>query len=162
MRFPILQLRTLRVINMAPPMKSGFLENQWTYRPQIFREGSSSGLNHLWRVWSQLIIFQDFYALFPLFSVRHKYGPPFRFSRFRSFLSIPGAMPSGKKLSDPEQAVISALHTNRVSKKSIARQLGRSVKVIRNCLYDPVRYGSRTSPGRPKMLSLRERRLLCR
>ncbi|CAI5438408.1 unnamed protein product [Caenorhabditis angaria] len=61
-------------------------------------------------------------------------------------------MPRGKPLSDFEKGQITAKKDQRLSNRQIARDLGRSPRVINNYVNDPRNYGTGKCPGR---LSLR-------
>lgn len=66
------------------------------------------------------------------------------------------------KLSAYEKGKIDALRAQGVSFREIARQLGRSDHVVRNYCSNPQQYGSKSSPGRPKKLSPRQKRDIIR
>ncbi len=78
------------------------------------------------------------------------------------FLHVSGKMPRGKVLSVSERAVISALHDNGMSGREIGRQVGRTHDVVLAYLNDPINYGTKPKSGRPKKLSPRDERTVCR
>lgn len=67
-------------------------------------------------------------------------------------------MPKGKKLTEYEKGRISALHELGWSNRRIGLDLGRSHDVINRYLSDPNNYGTAKSPGRPSVLSSRDKR----
>ncbi len=69
-------------------------------------------------------------------------------------------MPRGLRLSEFERGQITELDKSGCSLREIARRLQRTVGVVRNYLADPVKYGSKHSSGRPKVLSERDRRVI--
>lgn len=71
-------------------------------------------------------------------------------------------MGRGKALSQFERGKITALAEVNTSICEIARNLKRSPCVIANYLRNPQNYGTKTSGGRPRILSERDRRLIGR
>lgn len=71
-------------------------------------------------------------------------------------------MGRGKKLSSAEIKVITKLHQENFKIAYIAEKLERSRKVISNFLKDPENYGKKSSPGRPRAVSERDRRAILR
>lgn len=62
-------------------------------------------------------------------------------------------MPRGPPLSENEKIELNRLLGAGHLKVDIARKLGRSPRLIANYLKDPVGYGTRKPPGRPRILS---------
>lgn len=71
-------------------------------------------------------------------------------------------MGRGKKLSESEIKTILKLKNENFSVAKIARILKRSRNVVMNLLKDPENYGKKKSPGRPSVLSDREKRAILR
>lgn len=72
-------------------------------------------------------------------------------------------MGRGHQLTDREKGQIDGLKkSGSYSNRQIAAIIGRSANVINNYLKDPEEYGTKTSPGRPKVLSDRDSRRLFR
>ena len=71
-------------------------------------------------------------------------------------------MGRGNSLTDYEKGRIDALHQGGSTIAAIARDLGRSRNVVRNYLTLGEEYGTRTSGGRPRVLSERDERQVIR
>lgn len=72
-------------------------------------------------------------------------------------------MGKGQKLSEREIGQILALKSIRkISHREISRRVGRSHQVINNFLSDPENYGKKKSPGRPEVLSSRDKSKILR
>lgn len=71
-------------------------------------------------------------------------------------------MPRGKLLTEHERGAIDALNKQGLSKRGIAREIGRSEHVVRNYLKDRENYGCRSYPGRKKALGQRDMRKITR
>lgn len=70
-------------------------------------------------------------------------------------------MPRGKLLTEHEKGQIVAFRKTGLGLRVIAREIGRSHKVVKNFCDDMENYGTRKSSGRPKKLTKRdERRIL--
>jgi len=68
------------------------------------------------------------------------------------------AMPKRKKLTDFEKGQISTFHGLGWSNRRIASEIGRSHCVVNSYLSNPETYGTAKSPGRPSVLSPRDKR----
>ena len=71
-------------------------------------------------------------------------------------------MAKGTKLTEFEKGQIVTLHAQNKSNRWIATQIGRSETVVRGFLKSPQQYGTKKSPGRPKILKKRDIRRLNR
>lgn len=71
-------------------------------------------------------------------------------------------MPRGNRLSALEQAQAQALHEANLSNRAIARQLGRSRDVINRFVKDPLKFAEKKHIGRPRSLTARDERNICR
>lgn len=71
-------------------------------------------------------------------------------------------MPSGKYLSEFEKGQITAFYEENLSISEIASRLNRSRKVVFNFLNLRENYGKNKSPGRPKVINEREKRIVLR
>src|SRR5262245_20020755 len=67
-------------------------------------------------------------------------------------------MPRGTQLTDEEQGQIRAFNQEGHSNRWIAKELGRSARVINNYLKNPDGYGKNKDGGRPPKLSDRTKR----
>ncbi|PIC53810.1 hypothetical protein B9Z55_003351 [Caenorhabditis nigoni] len=71
-------------------------------------------------------------------------------------------MRSGSTLSDYEKGQIDARKLQGYSNKKIAKDIGRSHTIVNSYINDPIGYGTRKSPGRPELLTRRDKRMIIR
>ena len=71
-------------------------------------------------------------------------------------------MPLGKLLSEYEMGLISGLKSAGMSNRDIATSIGRSSTVVDNYVKNPENYGQNHRGGRPKAISIREKRKFLR
>lgn len=71
-------------------------------------------------------------------------------------------MGRGKQLTTEEKKIISRMASRNLTIAEISRNTGRSRKVISNYLKAPEFYGIKKSPGRPHVLTAREKRAILR
>ena len=69
-------------------------------------------------------------------------------------------MPKGTVLTKSEKIKILFLHKQNFSNRSIAKQIGRSPKVINNYLKNPRMYNKKKRKGRPPIANNRIKRLI--
>lgn len=71
-------------------------------------------------------------------------------------------MGSGKPLTEHERGQITAYKDAGLSNRAIAQRIGRSARVVNNFVRLGDQYGTKTSTGRPRSLSARQERHVCR
>ncbi|EFO99641.1 hypothetical protein CRE_24833 [Caenorhabditis remanei] len=71
-------------------------------------------------------------------------------------------MGRGKPLTDFEKGQIAAKNDQGLSNRQIARDLGRSLVAINRFIKDPLNHGTKKSPGRPSLLTVRDKRQILR
>ncbi|PIC17508.1 hypothetical protein B9Z55_023726 [Caenorhabditis nigoni] len=71
-------------------------------------------------------------------------------------------MGRGKPLTDFEKGQITAKNAQGLSNRQIAQDLGKSLDVVNRFVKDPSHYGTKNSPGRPSLLTIRDKRQILR